>query len=85
MKSQYSSEQTATQDIPCMEAKSNRRIIGFAVTFCKKSATWSGISGRMRWSASETVRSCCAGRYKLMPVCRLTSNPIFNSPGPGKF
>lgn len=65
-----------------MEAKSNRRTIGFAAIFCKKSATCSDISGRIRLSASETVRSCCTGRYKLMPVFRLTSSAIFNSPGP---
>jgi hypothetical protein len=46
------------EDIPCIDAKSNRRTIGLAVTFCKKPATCSGISAGTRLSASETVRSC---------------------------
>lgn len=68
--------------LPCTDAKSNRRIIGLAMAVCKKADILSGISGRTRFSATDTVQSFCPGRYRLSPVRLLTSSPSFSSPGP---
>lgn len=69
--------------IPFKDGKSNRRIIGLTIAACKNSDSVVGSSGRIRFSATETVKSCWPGRYKLNPVRLLTSRPNFNSPGPG--